>query len=413
MSLELPRKNKCREYCMKSILKRAWAEISLDAVVKNYKRIKEYIESSANKSVKVMAMVKADAYGHGAPMVAAELEAAGIDFFGVSSIDEAMQLRNSSVKAPIMITGYTPSEHIPAAIDNNISLTVYNFYNAERISREALKHGKPAKVHLKIDTGMNRLGFMTDSDEMPETVMKIKKISEMEGLVIEGIYTHFSDADGAEEEYTRMQYKRFTDIISAVEEKGVSVGIKHCLNSAGIINYTEYALDMVRPGLILYGLLPDDKIKTDLKLIPAMVLKSAVSQIKNAKEGAEISYGRSEKLMRDSKIAVLPIGYADGLVRRLSGKYKVTVNGKPAKILGKICMDQCIVDITGIPDVCEGDEAVIFGDGSDKAPTLEKMAKTADTIKYEICCVIGKRVPRLYFKEDKLVGRLNYILNKT
>ncbi len=399
---------------MKSILKRAWAEISLNAVVENYKEIKNYIEKSANKSVKVMAMIKADAYGHGAPMVASELEAAGVDFFGVSSIDEAMQLRNASVNTPIMITGYTPSELIPAAIENNISLTVYNFYNAERINAEALKHGKTANVHLKIDTGMNRLGFMAFSDaDKTETVEKIKIISGMSGLNIEGIYTHFSDADGEDGEYTRMQYSRFAEIILEAEKMGVSVGIKHCLNSAGILNYSEYAMDMVRPGLILYGLLPDDKIKTEIKLTPSMVLKSAVSQIKNVKEGAEISYGRSEKLTRDSKIAVLPIGYADGLLRRLSGKYKVTVNGKPAKILGKICMDQCIVDITGIPDVCEGDEAVIFGDGSDKAPTLEKMAKTADTIKYEICCVIGKRVPRLYFKDDKLVGRLNYILNKT
>lgn len=398
---------------MKSILKRAWAEISLDAVAKNFNEIRKNIEASAGKSVKIMAMIKADAYGHGAPMVASALKECGADFFGVSSIDEAMQLRNAKIDLPIMITGYTPAEFIPVALENDISLTVYNIYNAERISEESVKYGKTAKVHIKIDTGMNRLGFTASTAaEKAESVEKIKKVSKMQGIEIEGTYTHFSDADGEDEGYTRMQYLRFSEMLGALKREGVSCGIRHCLNSAGIINYPEYALDMVRPGLILYGLLPNDKMKCELKLTPAMILKSAVSQIKNVKEGAEISYGRSETVERDSKIAILPIGYADGLVRRLSGKYKVTVNGRPAKILGKICMDQCIIDITGIPDVCEGDEAVIFGDGSDKAPTLEKMAKTADTIKYEICCVIGKRVPRLYFKDDKLVGRLNYILNK-
>ncbi len=399
---------------MKSILKRAWAEISLDAVENNFKEIKKHIEKTSEKGVRIMAMVKADAYGHGAPYIAAALRDAGADFFGVSSIDEAVQLRNASIDTPVMITGYTPAEFIKTAIENDVSLTVYNLYNAEKISAVARKCGKKAKVHIKIDTGMNRLGFLAETaSECEKSIEDISKVAALEGLEIEGTYTHFSDADGETEDYTRLQFSRFNKMLGMMDARGIPHGLRHCLNSAGIIRFSEYALDMVRPGLILYGLLPSRDMKTDIKLVPVMALKAAVSQIKEVTAGAEISYGRTAKLQKDSTLAVLPIGYADGLQRRLSGNYSVTVAGRKAPITGRICMDQTIVDVTGIPDVCEGDEAVIFGDGSyDKAPEIEALADAAGTVNYEICCIIGKRVPRLYFRNDRLVGRLNYILNR-
>ncbi len=400
---------------MKNILKRSWVEISLNSVQKNYNEISGYLNSVSGNPVKIMAMVKADAYGHGAPMIARTLEKCGVSFFGVSSIDEATQLRNSGITTPILITGYTPSEFIKTALDKDVSLTVYNMYTAERISSVASKLGKIAKIHLKIDTGMNRLGFLAEhDDELSLTVEKIKQIYSLPYIFVEGTYTHLSDADNTDKAYTEFQIDNYKKLLNALKDEGLNPGIRHCLNSAGIIAYPESAFDMVRPGLILYGLLPSPSLKPLLKfnLTPAMVLKAAVSQVKTVKKGAEISYGRSEILEKDSKMAVLPIGYADGLLRCLSNNFSVTVSGKPAKITGKICMDQTIVNITNIPDVCEGDEAVIFGDGTDGFPTIDDMATLANTLNYEICCIIGKRVPRLYFENDALVGRLNYILNK-
>ncbi|MBE6903524.1 MAG: alanine racemase [Ruminococcaceae bacterium] len=384
------------------MFKRTRAEIDLSALAHNYIQIKKGLKSDTA----VMAIVKADAYGHGAITVARELEAQGVTCFGVSSNDEAVQLRVNGIKIPILVLGYTNPESYNELLEYSITQTVFSYEQAKTISDFCIKKGKTMKIHLKLDTGMGRLGFMCSSDEdIEKTVSEIKKVLELENLEFEGIFTHFAESDKPESDYTQKQFSYF---MKAVEKIGYSFKYKHCSNSAAIINFPEMQLDMVRPGIILYGLLPSSKTK-NIGLLPVMSLCTRVAQIKSFEKDTSISYSRTYKTTDKTKVAVLPIGYADGFARGLSGKIKVLIKGQPANIIGLVCMDMTMADISKIEDVRNDDNVLIFGKENGNILPVEQISDILGTINYETVCCISKRIPRIYIKDDKVIEEESYI----
>ena len=383
---------------MESTLKRTWAEIDLDALEHNYKTLRNRV----GNDVKFLGVVKADAYGHGAIMVSKTLEELGADYLAVSSIDEAMELRMNGINMPILILGHTPREQVERLIDFNITQAVTCEAKALEYSEEATKLGKTLRVHIKVDTGMSRLGYICDGDYFETGVKGICHACNLPGLEAEGIFTHFalSDEEGEEAEaYTRKQFKLFTDIISEVEAKlGRKFAIRHCANTGAVAKYPETYLDMVRPGLLLYGY--GDYAK-DLGLKPVMTLKTTISTIKIYPAGTAISYGGIFKTEKQTRIGVIPYGYADGFFRALSNKCQLMTKAGLAPQRGKICMDMAMIDITDMPGVDVGSEVEIFGN---KNP-IETMAAIAGTIPYELTCAVSKRVPRVYMKNNEVVER--------
>ena len=395
-------------------LKRTWAEIDLDAVEKNLLAIRK-----AAGGKRIIAVIKADAYGHGASTVARLYNRLGVNAFAVSNIDEARMLRVDEVKGDILILGYTPPELAFELFENGITQTVTDYAYAERLSAHAKTAGVRLPVHVKIDSGMSRLGIVVRAPEdIPRSTGEIKKISALPNLIITGVFTHFSSADGstepgsADREFTERQFRLFTAAVDAAEKSGVPMGTRHCSNSAAIINYPEFSLDAVRPGVILYGYYPDSleesPMREKLSLTPAMTLKTAVSQVKTLPAGSEISYGREYTVRSPVKVAVVSIGYADGYIRKNADGGEMTVNGKPARVLGRICMDMCMLDVTGRDDVKEGDEVIVFGKGGQ---SLERAARISGTINYELTCLIGKRVPRVFLKNGETQHTQNLFLH--
>ena len=378
-------------------VKRTWAEISLDAVAHNFNEIKNKV----GKSSKICCVIKADGYGHGAVELAHIYEELGADFFAVSNIDEGIEIRNSGCRLPIVILGYTPVADAKRLSEYNISQAVFSLEYANDLSKECVKRNCTCKIHIKVDTGMSRIGFMCQ--QFPRDDYSIKEICEackLPNLELEGLFTHFCVSDEADEgrEFTQKQYANFINIRNALEENGLQIEYCHCSNSGAIEDYPDTYCDMVRAGIILYGLAPSPKLSDKLDLIPAMTLKTAVAYVKELKKGADISYGRTFTAPCDMKIATVPIGYADGYIRSNAKDGYMLINGKKAKIVGRICMDQTMLDVTDIEDVKTGDEVIVFGAGKNGEPTADSVAKNTDTINYEVVCLVGKRVPRVYYK---------------
>lgn len=373
---------------MEELKKRTWAEISLRNIVHNMKAIR----ASLPAGTKYLGVVKANAYGHGAVQVATALEQNGADYLAVACLEEALELRNAGIQLPILILGVSLPEDVPVLIANDITQAVTSIESATAYSEMAMKTGKFLKTHVKVDTGMSRLGFLCDDVTIDQSAEAVIKVCSLPGLVTEGIFTHFAvsdEPDDGSKAYTKMQFERFMSIISRVEKSGIKFAIRHCAATGGTLFYPEYALDMVRPGLLLYGY-GDEAGKLGLK--PGMSLKTRITALKDYSEGTRISYGGTFITDRFTHMGVIPIGYADGLFRSLSNRASFVVNGSKAPQRGRICMDMCMIDLTDIPGVCIGDEVEIFGNHS----SLDELSKIAGTIPYELLCAVSRRVPRIY-----------------
>lgn len=387
---------------MTDFIKRSWAEINLDCAIHNYNEIRNRTSGSA----KLCCVVKADGYGHGAVTLSRLYEKLGADWFAVSNIEEAMQLRDAGISRPILILGYTPADCAHMLAQNDISQAVYSLEYAEALSKSAEKSGVKVKIHLKLDTGMSRIGLLCQSEEeCDEAVEEGVKICSMPAFEPEGVFTHFAVSDEGDmgKEFTKRQFDCFMRTVSDMEKRGISFKIRHCANSGAIEDYPQTHLDMVRAGIILYGLSPSCKVQNPMNLKPVMEVKSAVSHVKSVPAGATVSYGRTFETREKTDLATLPIGYADGYVRSIAKEGWVLLHGKQANIRGRICMDQMMVDIGGIDDVKIGDVAVVFG-RTENAPTADDVARWIGTINYEVTCIVGKRVARVYIKDNKIVG---------
>ncbi len=387
---------------------RAWAEINLDAIQNNISKIK----STLSPKTKLMAIVKADAYGHGFFEVASTLASNGADAFGVATTDEAIQLRNAGITNPILILGVIFRDDLKRIIQNDIMPVVFGYRFAKSISDTAVALGKTAKIHIKLDTGMSRIGYVcSGSDREQRIIDSIMDIAALPNIEIDGIFSHFAKADEKEREYTDLQFKRFMHIIEQLEKRGLTISTKHICNSAGILQYPEYHLDMVRCGIITYGLAPSDDVDIqNLGLEPAMQLKSVVTNLKRMKVDTPVSYGGKYIASPGTRIATVGIGYADGYSRVLSGKSQVLINGIKADTIGNICMDQLMANVTAIENINIGDEVILFGTDGNNTITVESVAQLMGTINYEIICVIGKRVPRVYIRNGKTVNVVNYLV---
>lgn len=382
------------------IVKRTWAEISLDSIKHNFLKIKEKIGNT-----RLCCVIKADGYGHGAVQVAHIYEKLGADFFAVSNIDEAKELRENDITAPVLVLGYTPVSAVKELADYCISQAVYSLDYAKELSEECVKNNVIINAHIKIDTGMSRIGFMCQEFPRDNTsIEEIKEACELQGIRPRGIFTHFCVSDEGVQgaDFTNRQYENFRYVVKNLENNSVHFEYVHCSNSGAIVDYEKTYSNMVRAGIILYGHAPSQCLENSLDLIPAMTLKTAVANVKNVKAGATVSYGRTFTAKKDMKIATVPIGYADGFIRAYSKEGYMIINGKKADIIGRICMDQTMLDVTDIENVNIGDEVIVFGDGSQGERTADDLAKVSDTINYEVICIVSKRVPRLFVDKGKI-----------
>ena len=384
-----------------NMVKRTWAEISLNAIEHNFNVIRNKVADDT----KVCCVIKADGYGHGAVELSQIYEKLGADFFAVSNIDEGIEIRKGGSKLPIVILGYTPVSEAKNLAKYNISQAVFSLEYAKELSKKCVEDDCICKMHIKVDSGMTRIGFMCQ--EFPRDEYSIEEICEaccLPNLEVKGLFTHFcvSDEDAEGREFTNKQYENFIYVRDSLKKRGVEISVVHCSNSGAIEDYPETCCDMVRAGIILYGLAPSPKLANRLDLVPAMTLKTVVAFVKEVQKGATISYGRTFTADKKMKIATVPIGYADGFIRQNAKDGYMLVNGKKAKIVGRICMDQTMLDVTDIEDVKTGDEVVVFGTGENGEPTADSLAENTGTINYETVCLVGKRVPRIYIKDGKI-----------
>ena len=381
-----------------SLQKRTWAEVSLDNISHNYRAIR----AALPEGCRFLGVVKADAYGHGAVAVARLLESEGADYLAVSCLDEAMELRSAGITMPLLILGHTPSEYTETLIDNDITQTVSCLAKAQEFSARAAALGRQLRIHIKIDTGMSRLGFLCGGDSFDEGVANVIASCRLPGLLPEGIYTHFAvsdEPDADSERYTHQQFDLFCRMIDAVARRGgVTFAIRHCANTGAVVHYPEMALDMVRPGLLLYGY---GEFAQGLDLRPVMTLKTTISTTKTYEPGTSVSYGRLFTTQRRTRMGVVPYGYADGFFRCLSDRCSLMTAKGPAPQRGRICMDMSMIDLTDLPGVDVGDEVEIFGPHN----PVEVMAAQAGTIPYELTCAVSKRVPRVYLQNGQVTER--------
>lgn len=365
-----------------------WAEINLSAIKHNVQEVRRIIP----EHTRIMAVIKANAYGHGAVPAAEAVLAAGADCLAVAILEEALELRRNGIQAPILVLGYTPAEGYPEVVKNEITQTIYTYEQALKLSEAAAAAGRPARVQIKIDTGMGRIGFTPDD----ESVMAIKGIAELP-LEIEGLFTHLANADAADKTHSLLQLDRFSRFCKKVAAAGVPVKYRHAAGSAAVIDLPEAHLDLVRPGLMLYGLYPSQEIdRSKVRLQPAMALKTRIIHLKRVEAGTTISYGSTFTTAETSLIATLPLGYADGYSRLLSNRGTVLVRECRAPVVGRVCMDQCMLDVTAVPGVAPGDEVVLFGRQGKAVISAEEVADQAQTISHEIVSRISSRVPRVY-----------------
>lgn len=379
-----------------------WAQIDLNALKWNMSRIR----GLAGPDVKVAAVVKANGYGHGALEIMDALLEAGADVIVVSSVSEAVEMRKKYEMTPIMVLGATQKDSIPDAIRYGIIQTLTSEEQAMLISETASDIGLAASCHIKLDTGMNRIGFPVN-EEAADTILRI---SQLPGIRVDGMFSHFATADEADKSFTRKQYERFCRMKEMLMERGLWIPVCHIANSAGIIDFPEAYMDMVRCGIITYGLYPSDEVdKSRIELKPAMELKARISHVKTIPEDAGISYGLTDTVKAGSVIATVPVGYADGYMRAFSNKADVLVKGQRARIRGRVCMDQLMIDVTHIPGVRTGDVVTLFGKDGNEEITLDELAALAGTISYELLCMIGRRVPRVYYENGRITRITNYL----
>lgn len=386
---------------MEKIMRPVWAEINLDTIATNTKNIKKLVGDK-----ELIAIVKADCYGHGAVDVVPTLLENGASRLAVAMLTEAIELRENNINAPIVILGYTPLYLGEELINYDIEQTVYDLDYAKELSKIALSFNKKAKIHIAIDTGMGRIGFLPGDD----TVKTINEVYNLEGLEVIGIYSHFSTSDEKDKSYANEQLFKFKKVIADLKALGIEIPLKHISNSGAIIDMPETYLNGVRPGIILYGYYPSKEVSNDnLSVKPALTLKAKVAHVKELHKDMYISYGKTFKTNKKTIVATLPIGYGDGYPRALSKNAKVIVNGKFASILGRICMDQCMIDVTDIENIKTGDEVIILGGEVDLKFNADDMAEALGTINYEILCRIKSRIPRVYIKNKEVFKVRNNI----
>ena len=391
-----------------SVKRPVWVEINLNNLKNNVREIKKHIKPKTE----IMAVVKADAYGHGAIGIIKTLKEEGIKKFAVAVLSEAIEIRNVDKEVQIMLLGYTPDANLEELISWGITPTIYSLRQAKVLDQLAKEKNKKVAIHINLDTGMHRVGLPIKY----RTVEVIKEISEMENIYLEGVYTHFAVADEADKWYTKKQVKDFEYIIDELEKLGVEIPIKHVSNSAAILDLPEFNYDMVRAGLLMYGHYPSEVQKKDrvIDLKQVMSLHSKIYHIRTLEKGESISYGLTYTVNRKSKTGLIPIGYADGYFRRLSNKARIIIKGKNAvaRVAGAVCMDKFVVDITGLEGVKGGDEVILFGEDEYHSVTPEELADILETINYEVLCAVSKRVPRVYKENNKIVWIRDEVLDK-
>lgn len=375
---------------------RVKAIVSLDAVAHNFREMRKNIA----EDTKVIAVVKADAYGHGAVQIARLVEEYDYIWgFATATEEEAIELRRAGIKKPILVLGIVFEEYYPELIRYDIRPAVCEADSAEKLSKEALRQGKTVHIHLALDTGMTRIGFA----DVPQSVETIKQIQMLPNLEIEGIFTHFARADEYDRSPALVQLERYLDFLKLLEDTGIKISLLHCSNSAGIIRIPEANLSMVRAGITIYGIYPSSEVERDkIKLETAMEIKSHISYLKDVSPGTAISYGGTFVASKPMKVATIPVGYADGYPRQLSGKGWVLIHGQKAPILGRVCMDQFMVDVTDIPNTSSGDEVTLIGRDGNEVITAEEFGELSGRFSYEFICCISKRVPRVYIKDGKI-----------
>ena len=382
------------------IFDNTYVEIDLDAISANFDAIRTKV------GVPVMAVVKADAYGHGAIQIARLLKDK-CSFFGVSSVAEALELRQAGLDNPILILGHTPVEAYDLVIQENIRIAIFHYEDAAALSAEAQKLGRTASIHFAVDTGMSRIGFQA-TEESADICAAIAKLP---GLYAEGLFSHFATADSADLSKARQQEERFLHFDRMLRDRGVEIPLRHMDNSAGLMNFST-RFEMVRSGIVTYGMYPSDEVSPALlPLKPALKWFSRVTHVKLLEPGREISYGGTYVTTRPTMVATIPVGYADGYRRSLSGQFYVLIRGHRAPILGRVCMDQMMVDVTDLPDVQIADPVVLVGRDGDEQITMEQLAAAMDTINYEVVCGISRRMARFYRKNGKLIKKVHYLLD--
>lgn len=381
---------------------RVYAKIDLDAIAYNMEQIKQNIRPET----KVMAVIKADGYGHGAVQIAEMMERWNYIWgFAVATLDEAVVLRTEGIQKPILVLGCVFPDQYMEMLKHEIRMNIYTEEMAESISRMAAREGKTAYMHIKLDTGMSRLGFGIN-EQSAET---IKRISKMPNVNMEGIFTHFTKADEKDKSFTKKQIQEFVWMTERLKEKNVRFTYEHCSNSAGIIDVPEANFDIVRAGISTYGLYPSEEVdKTNVKLKPALALKSHVAFVKEIERGTPVSYGGTFVAKEKMKIATIPVGYADGYPRSLSNKGYVLIRGKKAPILGRVCMDQFMVDVTQIEGVSFGDKVTMIGKDGNEILPVEVLSELSGRFNYEFVCDLGKRIPRVYVRDGKIAEQVDY-----
>ena len=380
---------------------RVYATVNLDAVASNMRSMRDNLPASTL----IMGSVKADGYGHGSVPVAKTIEPY-VFGYAVATIDEGIILRRHGINKTILILGVTHESRYEDLLRYDIRTAMFQYEKAKKLSDLALKQGKKAVVHLALDTGMSRIGMKADREHAKEAAA----IAALDGIEVEGLFTHFARADETDKSAYEEQYRRYKEFLGYLKELGVKIPIRHCSNSAGIVESLESNhMDMVRAGIAIYGMYPSDEVDhNSVKLTPAMEIKSCITYIKEIEAGTAVSYGGTFVADHTMKVATIPVGYGDGYVRSLSGKGDVLIHGKRAAILGRICMDQFMVDVTDIPDVQEDDEVTLLGSDGAECITMEELAEKSGGFHYEMICDIGKRIPRVYLKDGKVVGTKDY-----
>lgn len=379
---------------------RVQANINLDAIRHNLIETQKLI----NPGTKIMAIIKADGYGHGAVPIANAIDEL-VQEYGVAILDEGIELRNAGVTKPILILGFTPKEYYPKVIEYNLMPTVFQYEMAKQLSDEAVRQNKQAKIHIKLDTGMSRIGFRV----CQESIDIIKDIVKLPGILLEGMFTHFACADMHNHSSADVQLKKYLSFTEQLEKEGIQIPTKHVSNSAAIIQMPEANLDMVRSGISTYGLYPSDEVdETLLVLKPAMELVTRIVYIKDLEAGIGIGYGSSYVTKRPTKVATIPIGYADGYPRALSNQGRVLIKGQTAPIIGRICMDQFMVDITDLIGIEEGDVVTLIGQNGNERITVEEIGAMANSFNYEVVCDISKRVPRVYYLNQTQIATMRF-----
>ena len=383
-------------------LNRVYLKIDLDAICDNTLEIMKKV----GPETKVMAVVKADAYGHGAIEVTKALSEIGTYGFAVATVGEALALRRAGITKPILILDFVFPNQFETIIRNDIMLTVFQYNIANQLNEAAERMGTTAHIHIKIDTGMGRIGYIPDDESIDE----ICRIAQLPNIEIDGIFTHFACADMSDKTSMNRQYNIFTEFVGKLEKLGINIPIKHICNSAAIIDKDDGFMDMVRSGIVTYGLYPSEEVhKEKLKIRPAMELHSLVINVKTIHEGDTVSYGSTYVAAKPTVIATIPVGYADGYPRLMSNKGEVIIHGKRAKIVGRVCMDQFMADVTNIPEVSIGDAVTLIGKDGDECITCEEIGNISGRFNYEFLCCITRRVPRVYVRNGKTIKIVDYL----